>query len=365
MPVLFGWPVMDRSVVRQAVAVAGHVNDLTVADQAVQATPVQNLVIHIQTVIEEITLNEFDGVFDFALAFRICTPAEVDLHPAVLTELLKFVDVDDIAAVLADTDDAVLVKHYLSGHTAPVAETVMAGICQIHRSERAALALCIFRSEMRKQECGHINLCPSPIYILEGGLTKVHLHLLSHGKLSYSLIASGIRMSGKMIFLPEFFYIPGDRSLGMIFLVMFFQPVVDPCCRKRRIFPEPGNDLVPVGIQISDADDLPGIMLVLLHIHVLIPFHGLAVDTQNRYNDTLESLPPASDEPCCTRYNPSFRHGLSSGIQPLYQRKSLILSGILRSEGGPVLMAKGGKLLMAEIGILYFTIYKCLQDKKS
>ena len=290
MPVLFGWPVMDRSVVRQAVAVAGHVNDLTVADQAVQATPVQNLVIHIQTVIEEITLNEFDGVFDFALAFRICTPAEVDLHPAVLTELLKFVDVDDIAAVLADTDDAVLDKHYLSGHTAPVAETVMAGICQIHRSERAALALCIFRSEMRKQECGHINLCPSPIYILEGGLTKVHLHLLSHGKLSYSLIASGIRMSGKMIFLPEFFYI---------------------------------------------------------------------------YNDTLESLPPASDEPCCTRYNPSFRHGLSSGIQPLYQRKSLIFSGILRGEGGPVLMAKGGKLLMAEIGILYFTIYKCLQDKKS
>ena len=90
-----------------------------------------------------------------------------------------------------------------------------------------------------------------------------------------------------MIFLSEFFYIPGDRSLGMIFLVMFFQPVADLCCRKRRIFPEPGNDLVPVGIQISDADDLPGIMLVLLHIHIPIPLYGFAVDTQSLCNGTL------------------------------------------------------------------------------
>lgn len=79
------------------------------------------------TVIEEIAFHELDGILNLALTFRIRTPAEVYFHPAVLTELLKFVGVDDIAAVLADTDDAVLVEYHLSRHTSPVAETVMAG----------------------------------------------------------------------------------------------------------------------------------------------------------------------------------------------------------------------------------------------
>lgn len=140
---------------------------------------------------------------------------------------------------------------------------------------------------MGEKEGGYINLGPGPVHILKGSLAEVHLHLLSHGKLGYSLIASGIGMPGKPVFLSEFFHIPGDRPLGMIFFVMLFQPVTDLCCRKRRIFPEPGNDLVPVGIQIPDADDLPGIMLVLLHIHVPIPFYGLAVDTQSLCNGTL------------------------------------------------------------------------------
>lgn len=89
------------------------------------------------------------------------------------------------------------------------------------------------------------------------------------------------------VFLSEFFHIPGNRPLGMIFFVMLFQPVTDLCCRKRRIFPEPGDDPVPVGIQIPDADDFPGIMLVLIHIHIPIPFYGLAVNTQSIGNGTL------------------------------------------------------------------------------
>ena len=56
---------------------------------------------------------------------------------------------------------------------------------------------------------------------------------------------------------------------------------------QRRIFPEPENNLVPVDIQIPDANDLPGIMFVFLHIHIPIPFYGLAVDTQSLCNGTL------------------------------------------------------------------------------
>lgn len=80
-----------------------------------------------------------------------------------------------------------------------------------------------------------------------------------------------------------------------------------------------------------------------------------------------KSLPSASGEPCCTHYTPSFRYGASSGIQLLYQRNDLILSGILRGEGGPVLMSKGGILPVAEIGILYLTIHKsnCLQKEQN
>lgn len=77
-----------------------------------------------------------------------------------------------------------------------------------------------------------------------------------------------------------------------------------------------------------------------------------------------KSLPLAFDEFCCTRYTPSFRHGLSSGIHPLYQRNGLILSGILCGEDGlfcgeswPSFNGGSGILLVAEIGILYFTIY--------
>ena len=156
-----------------------------------------------------------------------------------------------------------------------------------HRSERSALALSIFISGMGKQEHGHINPGPGSIHILEGGLAEIHLHLLSHGKLGHGLIASGVGMPGKMIFLSEFFYIPRDSPLGMILFVMLFQPIADLCCRKRRIFPKPGKDLVPVSIQIPDTDDLPGIMLVLLHIHVPIPFYGHAVDNQSLCNGTL------------------------------------------------------------------------------
>jgi len=101
---------------------------------------------------------------------------------------------------------------------------------------------------MGKQEYGYINLGPGSIHILEGGLTEVHLHLLTHGKLGHGLIASGVGMPGKPLFLSEFFYISGDSPLGMILFVMLFQPVTDLCCRKKRIFPEPGNNLVPVGI---------------------------------------------------------------------------------------------------------------------
>lgn len=255
--------------------------------QPVRTASVQDLVIYIQTVIEEITLNEFHGVFNLALAFGICSPAEVNFHPAVLAELLEFVGIDNAAAVFTDTDDTVLVEYHFPGHTAPVAETVMAGSRQIHCCKRSALALRVFVSGMGEKERGRINLGPGSVHILESGLTEVRLHLMSHGKLGYSLIASWIGMPGKPVFLSEFFHIPGNRPLGMIFFVMLFQPVTDLCCRKRRIFPEPGDDPVPVGIQIPDADDFPGIMLVLIHIHIPIPFYGLAVDTQSIGNGTL------------------------------------------------------------------------------
>jgi hypothetical protein len=88
---------------------------------------------------------------------------------------------------------------------------------------------------VREKKCGHINLGPGSIHIPEDRLTEVYLHLLSHGKLGYSLVTSGIGMPGKPGFLPEFLHIPGDSSLGMIFFVMLFQPVTDLCCRKRRI----------------------------------------------------------------------------------------------------------------------------------
>lgn len=58
-------------------------------------------------------------------------------------------------------------------------------------------------------------------------------------------------------------------------------------CYLRRILPEPGNNLIPVRIQVSDANDLPGIMLVFLYIHVPIPFYGLTVDSQSLCDGTL------------------------------------------------------------------------------
>ena len=88
----------------------GGAMDLSVARplQLVQTVSIQNLVVHIQAVIEKIALNEFDGVFNLALAFRVGPSTEVNLHLAVLAKLLKFAGVDDVAAVLADADNAVI-----------------------------------------------------------------------------------------------------------------------------------------------------------------------------------------------------------------------------------------------------------------
>ena len=151
--------------------------------------------------------------------------------------------VDDVSGILAHANNAVLVKYHLPGHPAPVTETVMAGSHQICRRKGPALALSVFVSGMGKQEGGYMHRRPASFHILERGLTEVYLHLLPHGKLRHGLIASWIRMPGKAVFLPEFFHIPGHRSLSVSFFVMLFQPVTDLGCCQRRILPEPGNDL--------------------------------------------------------------------------------------------------------------------------
>lgn len=106
----------------------------------------------------------------------------------------------------------------------------MIGGYQIRRSERTTLVLGVFISGVGKQKCGYINLSLGSIYILEGGMTKVRLRLLSYGKLGHSFVTSGIGMPRKTVFPSEFFYIAGDSPLGMVFFVMLFPPVVDLRC---------------------------------------------------------------------------------------------------------------------------------------
>ena len=104
----------------------------------------RTVVVRINAVLNKAVLDVSDDILDLALRLRIGAAAHINGDFAFLPELLKFVGVGDFPGVFADTDDAVLVKDHFPRHTAEVAETVMADLYQVNRSEWPALALRVF-----------------------------------------------------------------------------------------------------------------------------------------------------------------------------------------------------------------------------
>ncbi|MBQ5523740.1 MAG: hypothetical protein IIT86_13245, partial [Oscillospiraceae bacterium] len=84
---------------------------------------VQRAVIaRVNAILDKAVLDVSDNILDLAFGLRIGASAHIYPEPALLTEFFKLRCVDDIAVVLRNADDTVLVEYKLLWHTADVFE---------------------------------------------------------------------------------------------------------------------------------------------------------------------------------------------------------------------------------------------------
>jgi hypothetical protein len=84
----------------------------------------RTVVVRINAVLNKAVLDLSDDILDLALRLRIGAAAQIYPEPAFLTEFFELCCVDDIAVILGNTDDTVLIEYKLTGHASDIFEAL-------------------------------------------------------------------------------------------------------------------------------------------------------------------------------------------------------------------------------------------------
>ncbi len=129
-------------------------------------------------VLAEVVLDELHDLFDLPLGLRIALPAQIDAESARLMITGEGGGEDEIASVLADGQERVLVVYHLRGHATEIPEGIFVALDHVRRPEGTVEPLDVLVAGMGEHEGDEIETPGLSARRLRHGLSEVHLGLL-------------------------------------------------------------------------------------------------------------------------------------------------------------------------------------------